>query len=62
MTKKYLSSQLKLNSLFFSDTFLLALISWWKLVRLTKFRNFYAAHLAEIRFEKAHMTSMRDVT
>ena len=34
----------------------------WKLVRLTKFRNFYAAHLAEDRFGKAHMTSMRDVT
>ena len=33
---------------------------------LTKFSNFYAAHLAEDRFEKAHITilydSMRDVT
>ena len=29
---------------------------------LTKFRNFDAAHLAEDHFEKAHMTSMRDVT
>ena len=31
-------------------------------LRLTKFRNFYAALLAEDRFEKAHKTSMRDVT
>ena len=44
-----------LEHFFFGTHFML-------LVLLTKFRNFYAAHLAEDRFEKAHMISMRDIT